>query len=325
MESKTKNPKTRGQIAAMAARAFDGMALADGDDAVCELRDGWFNVTYRVRLADDRLVVLKIAPPPGVEVMEYERDLMTTEVACMRLVRQNPAIPVPEIYLFDTTKEICDADYFFMAHCPGDSLEHVHAQLTPEAKSAIELHIGAIIREINGFPGAYFGYDGNPDLRAASWKAAFGAIIDSILADGARKQVAYDYSPAEIRSAVQKYAAALEEVTAPVLVHWDAWNPNFFVQDNRIAGIIDFERALWADPLMEAQFRPFFGEGVTDLMRGYGKTAFTPAEEQRCQLYTLHLGLVMYTECAFRNYETDTIFNLGRDLIRGTMDWLQAQ
>jgi hypothetical protein len=43
MESKTKNTKTRPQIAAMAARAFGGTALADGEDAVRELKDGWFN------------------------------------------------------------------------------------------------------------------------------------------------------------------------------------------------------------------------------------------------------------------------------------------
>lgn len=111
MESKTKNTKTREQIESMARRAFDGLVLAAGDDAVRELKEGWFNAAYAVRLADGREVILKIAPPQSAEVMQYEQNIMATEVAAMRLVRQNPAIPVPAIYFFDDARELCDADY----------------------------------------------------------------------------------------------------------------------------------------------------------------------------------------------------------------------
>ena len=76
----------------------------------------------------------------------------------------------------------------------------------------------------------------------------------------------------------------------------------FFVRGSQVVGIIDFERALWAEPLMEAQFRPLFsGDGVTSAMRGYDKTFFSFAEEQRYHLYSLHLALVMDTECYYRH------------------------
>jgi hypothetical protein len=96
------------------------------------------------------------------------------------------------------------------------------------------------------------------------------------------------------------------------------------VRDGRVTGIIDFERALWAEPLMEAQFRQFGDGGITDSMRGYGKTTFTAAEEQRNYLYALHLGLVMHTECFYRNYDTPNIFNFSRQYIGATMAWLKA-
>lgn len=308
----------------MVARAFAGMALADGEDAILEMKDGWFNASYSIRLADGREVVLKLAPPKDAEVMLYEKNIMTTEVAMMRLVQQNPAIPVPEIYFFDNAHDLCDADYFFMEKINGDNLEHVKASLPEATQAAIDQHIGAIIREINTFPGTYFGYDGNPDLRAATWKEAFITIVEAVLADAARKNVQFDFGYEELRAAVHKHAPALAEITAPCLVHWDAWNPNFFVKDGRITGIIDFERALWAEPLMEAQFRPLNGPGITNSMRGYGKTSFTFAEEQRCHLYSLHLALVMNTECFYRNYDTDDIFNFSRQYIADTMAWLQA-
>lgn len=324
MESKTKNRKTRRQIEAMAARAFGGIALADGEDAVMELKEGWFNAAYQVRLADGREVILKIAPPQGAEILQYEKNIMATEVASMRLARQNPAIPVPEIYCFDDAHDLCDADYFFMEKLAGDNLEHVKASLPPEMQAAIDMRIGEIVRAINGFSGVYFGYDGNPDLRAATWKEAFIKIVDSVLDDAARKNAAFDYGYDEIRAAVQKHAPALEEITEPCLVHWDAWNPNFFVRDGEVTGILDFERALWAEPLMEAQFRYFGGDRISDAMRGYGKTSFTFAEEQRNQLYSLHLALVMHTECFYRHYDTDDVFNFSRQYIGATMAWLKA-
>lgn len=325
MESKTKNRKTRQQIEAIAARAFDGMTLADGEDAVFELKEGWFNAVYNVRLSNGQEVILKIAPPQSAEVMLYEKNIMATEVATMRLVKQNLAIPVPEIHFFDNAHDLCDSDYFLMEKIFGDNLEHVKASLPPETQASLDLRVGEIVREINGFPGAYFGYDGNPDLRANTWKEAFIKIVESVLEDGARKGVVYDYDYDELRAAVLKHAPALEEITAPCLVHWDAWDLNFFVKDNKIAGIIDFERALWAEPLMEAQFRPFsYGYGVTNSMRGYGKTSFTFAEEQRCQLYSLHLALVMNTECYYRNYDNDFAFNLSREWLGATMKWLKA-
>lgn len=324
MHSTTKNTKTRPQIEAMAARAF-GVPLATGDDALRELRDGWFNAAYRLRLADGRAIILKIAPPSDADVLQYEKQIMATEVAAMRLVRQNPAIPVPEIFFFDRARDLCDSDYFFMEQIAADNLEHVSAELDPERRAAVERHIGAIIREINGFTGSYFGYDGNPDLRASTWRAAFTAIVESVLEDGIRKNVVCDYSYEQIRAAVLKHAPALDDVTTPRLVHWDAWNPNFFVKDDRVVGIIDFERALWADPLMEAQFRPLaFGPGVTDSMRGYGKTAFTAEEQRRCWLYSLHLALVMHIECAYRNYDTDSIDTLSRAWLHTSMEWLKA-
>ena len=324
MESKTKNRKTRDQIKPMVARAFDGMVLVNSADAVIELKDGWFNAVYEIKLADGRKVILKIAPPKSVEIMSYEKNIISTEVAVMRLVHENQEIPVPEIYFYDDTCNVCDSAYFFMEKINGDNLADVNASLVKGMKESIERQIGEIIREINGFPGPYFGYDGNPDLQAKTWNKAFIKIMESLLEDAARKEVVFDFSYDELRSVLLNHAPALNEISKPCLVHWDGWNPNFFIKDGKIVGLIDFERALWADPLMEAHFRPLFrGEGVNNSMQGYGKTSFTSAEEQRCHLYSLHLGLVMNIECYYRNYDTDEIFNLSRQLMKKTMCWLQ--
>jgi aminoglycoside phosphotransferase (APT) family kinase protein len=323
MESRTKNRKSREEIARMAARAFDGVGLAPGEDAVAELKGGWFNVVYDVRLADGREVILKIAPPKDAEILTYERNIMATEVSALRRVHENPAIPVPGIYFFDDVRDLCDADYFFMEKLRGDNLGHVKSDLPPEIRANVERRIGGIIRAINGFTGTYFGYPGNRDLRGGTWRSAFVKIVDSVLEDGRRKGSDHGHGAADIRAVVLKHAPALEAVVTPRLVHWDAWDPNFFVQNGEVTGLVDFERALWADPLMEAQFRPLFGEGTANILRGYGKTAFTSEEERRSHLYTLHLALVMNTECSYRSYDTDFVYNLSKGLLATTMEWLK--
>lgn len=324
MESKTKNRKTREQVARMVERAFNGLTLAAGDDAVTELKEGWFNAAYNVRLSDGKEVILKIAPPQGAEVMTYEQNIMSTEVASMRLVKQNPAIPVPEIYYFDNAHDLCDSDYFFMEKLSGENYGLIRASLPREVQAQLDEQIGAIVREINGFTGTYYGYPGNSDLRASTWKEAFLKVCDSVLEDGRRKDAEYgEFSIDTLRTAILKHAPALEQVTTPQMVHWDAWDLNFFVKDGKVTGLLDFERVLWADPLLEAQFRPLFGEGVTGYMRGYGKTSFTHEEEQRNHLYTLHLALVAKTEGYYRHYDTDEVAKWAMNMMVPTMQWLQ--
>lgn len=79
MESKTKNKQSRQQIERMAQRAFAGLGLAAGDEAVRELKEGWFNAAYAIRLADGREVILKIAPPQDAEGMQYRQTKATLE------------------------------------------------------------------------------------------------------------------------------------------------------------------------------------------------------------------------------------------------------
>jgi aminoglycoside phosphotransferase (APT) family kinase protein len=322
VDSKTKNPKSRAQVDALVRRAFAGLGLASHASAVRELKDGWFNAAYEVTLADDRQVILKIAPRPGAEVMRYERDLMATEVATMRLVHANPAVPVPAVLYHDESATLCDSAWFFMEKVPGDNLDHVRASLTPVEVEGIDRHLGAILRELHAFRGEWFGYPGNAALRAPAWRPAFLAIIESVLEDAARKSVRFDRPAHEIRAFVDAHAPSLDEVREPRLVHWDAWDSNVFVARGRVCGLIDFERALWADPLMEAPFRALSWTGVTDAMRGYGKTTFSDGEQQRCWLYTLHLGLVMQTECAYRVYPNDDILVQARRMVGRALDWL---
>jgi hypothetical protein len=86
MESITKNRQPQETLRAMAARAYGlGQIPAAGEDWVSELGHGWFNVAYRLRLRDGTRVVLKIAPPSGVDTRQYDfaREQLAASMALL--------------------------------------------------------------------------------------------------------------------------------------------------------------------------------------------------------------------------------------------------
>ena len=40
-------------------------------------------------------------------------------------------------------------------------------------------------------------------------------------------------------------------------------------------------------------------------------------------MYTLHLALVMKTECYYRNYDSDYVSNLSKQLMVPALNWLK--
>lgn len=320
MESLTKNKKSREAIEVMVKRAFPGLAVADGEDAVIEMKEGWFNVAYRVRLSDGRDTVLKIAPPAAAQVLTYEKNIMSTEAGMMILAQQHTDVRIPQVYYYDNTRELCDSDYFFMEMLQGSNLDNIKEELSEEELGSINLQIGQILRKLNGLQRKdYFGYDGNPELRGATWREAFLKMIDAILEDGKKKQVELMYPYEEVRSLITQYAKYLEEIKVPCFVHWDLWDGNVFVDGGKVVGVLDFERVLWGDPLMETTFRSF----EPRQLEGYGKAGFTDEELIRCKLYDAYLYLIMIIESFYRHYDTDGIYKYGWERLSDTLDWLR--
>ncbi|MDO4336577.1 MAG: phosphotransferase [Eubacteriales bacterium] len=86
-----------------------------------------------------------------------------------------------------------------------------------------------------------------------------------------------------------------------------------FVENGKVTGIIDFERALWGDPLMEVGFRSY-GQSA-DFLKGYGKTEFTAAEKTRILWYDIYLFLLLALECDYRKYETDETYRWSTEML----------
>ncbi|BCJ39467.1 aminoglycoside phosphotransferase [Actinoplanes ianthinogenes] len=319
MESITKNRQPPEVLRAMVERAYGRDEVPD-DDAVSELSHGWFNVAYRIRLRSGRRVVLKIAPPPAVEVMTYERGAMATELAALALIRERTTVPVPVVHFADTSRELCDADWFFMEYIDADNLGMLRDVQTPDERAAVNEALGALNRELNTIRGSHFGPLTGPG--DPTWRAAFLRMIGGVLDDGERRDVDLGHDYAKVRQVIAEHADSLDEVTEPRFVEWDMWDSNVMVRDGRIVAIIDHERAFFGDPLIEAGFTgsevPAYGDSSA-FIRGYGRGPATEAERVRRRLYCLYLVLIMTIETAYRNFPGTENYDWARERLDETM------
>jgi aminoglycoside phosphotransferase (APT) family kinase protein len=315
VESITKNRQPHDVLRAMIGRAYGPEQVPDGGDWVRELGHGWFNVAYRIRLRDGAEVVLKIAPPPHVEVMTYERGAMGIELASLRLIAEHTSVPVPRIDYADRSRELCDADWFFMPFIDADNFGIVRDSLTAAERDAYDEALGAANRELNSIRGAAFGPLAGPG--DPTWRACFTRMIGDVLADGERRGVDLGFGYDRIRELIAAHRDCLDEVTEPRFVEWDLWDSNVMVRDGKLVAIIDHERAFYGDPLLEAGFTaldlPAFGDSAA-FVRGYGHPELTATQRQRRRLYTLYLVLIMIIETECRGH-TDT----------GQYDWARVR
>jgi hypothetical protein len=239
MESITKNRQPIGVLREMVARAYGPSLVPAGDDWVSELGHGWFNVVYRMRLRDGRAVALKIAPPPTVDVMTYERGAMAIELAALALITEHTDIPVPTVDFADQGHELCDADYFFMSYIDADNLGIIRAGLTQADLDAYHESLGAANRELNSIRGAGFGPLAGPGH--ASWRAVFTGLVEDVLRDGERREVDLGWDYGAIREVIAAHEGSLDEVTEPTFVEWDLWDGNVMIRGGEIVSIIDHE------------------------------------------------------------------------------------
>lgn len=277
--------------------------FGQGFHSASELTDGWANMAYSILLEDGRKTVLKIAPSQDKRVMRYEKNIMKTEVESMRLVADNPALPIPQIYTYDSTCELIQAEYFFMEFVEGTALNQIRDSLTSEEREVIIRQLGGCSRTINDYRNSFFGSLQPDGRRSDSWAEVFGGMLEDVLADGKDANVVLPVSYEEIEKEIARASDLLTDVKEASLVHWDLWDGNVFVKNGSISGLIDFERAFWGDPLCEYYFGRLTQEWSNVFYAGYGINGLTEDERRRRVLYDFYLDLIFVIECTYRKYE----------------------
>ena len=318
MESATKNRQSEETIQVMTQKAFPGRKAAE----ITELTEGFFNVAYQIRLSDGAEVILKIAPPAGSLIMTHEKNIMSAEVECMRMVRRKTTIPAAEILFYDSSRTLCSSDYFFMTKLEGKSLHSVSEKLPEEEKERIQFALGQWNAELNRITNSVFGYFSQPDRQGSDWFQVFSSLICDAVGDAKALNIDIGIPYELAGTLLPRDQASFQEVIVPKLVHWDLWEGNVFVKGGKITGLIDFERCLWADELMEVGFRSH--NQNRSFLKGYGMEELTESQQIRVRWYDLYLFLICSLECDYREYPDRSQLLWSQEKIRETIRQIQG-
>jgi aminoglycoside phosphotransferase (APT) family kinase protein len=264
-----------------------------------ELGEASYSTAYRLRLTDGSGLVLKVAPDPTMPGLSYERDLMRTETLFYRTAA---ALPVPRVVHADFSRSLLDSDFLLMTELPGDNWHGQRESLADADLQRLRGDLGRLVASLHVITGKEFGYPQGET--SSSWRTAFLGMLDALLADAAHWETPLPQSLPQLRQLITANAHVLDDVTTPVLVHFDLWSGNILLHENQITGIVDGERAFWGDPLAEMVSLALFGSIADDaaFLAGYGGIDFTDSARRRLALYRTYLYLIMLIEGAPRGY-----------------------
>lgn len=231
-------------------------------------------------------------------------NLMEAEVKAMKIVAEKTAIKVATVYKYDTTKELCDGDYFFMENLEGTSWISVIDSLGDEINSKLRMEVGKLQKQLSEITGEKFGLLGDHTHQFSNLYEFVYFLINNVLSDAAKRDVKIGVPRDVILAKLSNDKGFFEAIRTPTLVHWDMWEGNIFVKEENITGIIDWERAMWGEPFMDDRFR--YHNRHDDFLKGFGINEFSENELRRIYWYDILLYLTMMTEVTYREYEDDS-------------------
>lgn len=309
MASITKNKQSMNTIKAMAERAFGKNVTIVSCE---ELPEGFCNAAYRISLSDGRETILKISPDAVVRLMSCETAMMRTETEAMCLAAKKDLVKTAEIWFYDDSRTICSGEYFFMEVLDGSSLYQEKEAMTAAEKQKMDFLVGRLLKRLHEEKGERFGHFCVSSLQYDTWYEAFSHMLFSVAADGESVSVDIGVPYGTVLERLADFPEYFAEVKEPAFIHFDSWEGNIFVKDGEITGVIDWERAMWADPLMEDRFRTHSVND--DFLKGYGLEKMTENQKIRCMWYDVYLYMIMMIEGEFRHYETKDQYNWVRGL-----------
>jgi hygromycin-B 7''-O-kinase len=218
---------------------------------VSPLDGGAVHANYALETRDGRRLALKV----------YRGELswkLDKEAYLLDLVRSRLSLPVPEIVHVGQAALV-------MTLLPGRP-----ARFSGDDPLEVSRQLGALLRELHTITFDSFGYI---ETRVTS------PVPSNVEYMRRRVDRKVRSGPPGLQDALIRYFAngegAFVGCETPVLCHNDAHDANVLVEDGRITGLVDWENAVAADPLLDLAKAWAFSDGRSQetleaLIDGYG-------------------------------------------------------
>lgn len=298
--SKTKYQATNEEIIALFAR--HGI---EGITEISPLGDGEFNAVYKV-VTKDNSYALKVAPPEGAPIVNFEHGMMQSEVYWYGEIKKHTNIATPDIIVSDFTHRDIGTDCFIMTMLEG--LPPYKCGLTDEQYGKVAEQKIEMLTQIHRVQGENFGY-----VQVGlypTWYAAIRAMTEKLIQDC--ELIGKETPDGHIfLQLIDKHRDILEKVPCR-MVNFDLWDSNILYHDGKLSWL-DPERSFYGDPIADfitlgwGQKTPLhLKQEQIDI---YNRTAAEPitAGKEECIRYAVavcYLALIEEVEKYFR-YEPD--------------------
>ena len=287
---------TTDQITVMCRRGFgNGVQV----ESVHELGGGTFNTAYLITFADQRKVILRVAPRQTAETAWQDAFLMRSEHAMQPYFAPVAAL-MPRTLLVDFTHQLIDRDYMFQTFIEGERWDDAWDELTPAEDDILWHQFGSILRQIHDVQGVTFGLP-RPGFQFERWSETVIDRMERTL------RVATDIQLnvtdlAQILKMIRAHPEGLDEINIPRLLHGDLWLFNLLIsregEEPSIVGVLDADRSWWGDPM--ADWTMFIlthadrDEGHMRFWQAYGQPEDTPGVRFRKTVYDgMHAGTAL--------------------------------
>ncbi len=200
-------------------------------------------------------------PRPGRGVL-VERGVVGAEARYLQLVEQRlHGAPSPRLLHSGADEPPGGSEWLISEFVPGVALTAIEREADQDT---VRADLGAAVARLHTITGEHYGYDGGRAC-GRTWREAYTAVIESLLDDAARWKVSLVVPAERIRAAVARCTDVLDEVERPVLLHFDLWDGNALCAADSngrwgLTGLVDGERFLFGDPLVDFISRRCFGE-----------------------------------------------------------------
>ncbi|MGL5827063.1 MAG: phosphotransferase family protein [Nocardioides sp.] len=284
-------PIAAAEVQALCRRAFGSTARVV---SAIELGNGMYNSTFRVELAGQGPVILRVAPEPARQ-FSSERGLMRNEYASVPYLAPITAL-MPRVIAADFTHDVIGRDYLFQTLLPGIPAPERIGDYPRSAWPGFFAQMGAIARDVHSVRGPHFG-----PVTGSMCRTWSGAVIDSLvsIADDMDSAGLDSVDVREVCKVVTlRHLAVLDEITEPRMLSGDLWTVNVMLADGAeeptITGVLDLDRTWWGDPAADWTIRMAAAKPGTErdaFWDTYGAFDRSPGAVLRSRIYEArHLG-----------------------------------
>ena len=261
---------SHGIAQAIVDRVLPGRTLA----VVTCLQGGEMGAVFELGLAEAPLsLILKVYP----QAFQWK---MHKEVAITGRLEGRLTVPIPRILLADDSKALLALNFVVLNNVDGEILSALEKVLAKQEVLSAYAQMGRLLREFHQIRFEAFGYIGphgvwDPHPTNHAYVAArFDSKLKEFMERGGDPRLAR-----RVAARVSSGAHLLHGCATPVLCHNDFHARNVLATNKsgtlRLSGIVDFEGAQAADPLMDLAKTLYCDPDVDDtkraaLLDGYG-------------------------------------------------------